>query len=204
MKEKESEKNKISDPEMWVELYGDYLYRYAFMRLSDRVVSEDVVQETFLAALKARHNFAGQSSEKTWFVGILKRKIVDHFRKTGRMDTTDDITKYVQGKDKEFLISGIKPGNWKTGQRPAEWMIDTADSVEINEFWEFLKACLAELPRRFAEAFILREMEELETEELSNVLEIKPTNLRVLLFRARKQLRRCLEINWIGINNKTK
>ena len=42
----------LSDPEQWVELHGDYLFKYALMRLRDPAKAEDAVQETFLAALK--------------------------------------------------------------------------------------------------------------------------------------------------------
>ncbi len=197
MADKTANQKQISDPEKWVELHGDYLFRYAMMRLNNQSLAEDVVQETFLAALKARKNFAGQSSERTWFVGILKRKIIDHFRKSSREDSHDDIQKIIDMQDDDFLLSGSRRGQWKTGRRPRDWMIDENDQTEKNEFWEFLKRCIAELPRRLAEVFILREMEEIETDELSNVLELKPTNLRVILYRARKQLRSCLEDNWI-------
>jgi RNA polymerase sigma-70 factor (ECF subfamily) len=197
MADKTANQKQISDPEKWVELHGDYLFRYAMMRLNNQSLAEDVVQETFLAALKARKNFAGQSSERTWFVGILKRKVIDHFRKFSREDSHDDIQKIIDMQDDDFLLSGSRRGQWKTGRRPKDWMIDENDQSEKNEFWEFLKRCIAELPRRLAEVFILREMEEIETDELSNVVELKPTNLRVILYRARKQLRSCLEDNWI-------
>ena len=74
----------LSDPERWVELYGDYLFRYAVLRLRDASKAEDAVQETFLAALKGGKTFAGLSAEKSWLVGILKNKISDHFRKASR------------------------------------------------------------------------------------------------------------------------
>ena len=67
-----------------MELYGDYLFKYALMRLRDAVRAEDAVQETFLAALKGRKAFAGRSAERSWLVGILKNKICDHFRKASR------------------------------------------------------------------------------------------------------------------------
>src|SRR5512135_1825461 len=74
----------LSDPERWVELYGDYLFKYALMRLRDAAKAEDAVQETFLAALKGGKTFAGRSAEKSWLVGILKNKICDYYRKASR------------------------------------------------------------------------------------------------------------------------
>jgi RNA polymerase sigma factor (sigma-70 family) len=72
------------DPSEWVAQYGDYLFRYAMLRLRDRSAAEDLVQETFLAALKSRGSFSGNSSESTWLIGILKHKIADHFRHQAR------------------------------------------------------------------------------------------------------------------------
>jgi DNA-directed RNA polymerase specialized sigma24 family protein len=51
-----------SDPEQWVDLHGDYLFRYALMRLRDPARAEDAVQETFLAALRGGKSFAGRSA----------------------------------------------------------------------------------------------------------------------------------------------
>jgi RNA polymerase sigma factor (sigma-70 family) len=73
-----------TDPAEWVDRYGDYLFRYAMVRLRDRPSAEDLVQETFLAALKDYGSFSGKSSESTWLVGILKHKILDHFRRQAR------------------------------------------------------------------------------------------------------------------------
>src|SRR6266511_5866843 len=68
----------------WVDLHGDYLFKYASFRLRDPSAAEDAVQETFLAGLKAYEKFEGRGSERTWLVGILKHKIIDHFRKAER------------------------------------------------------------------------------------------------------------------------
>ena len=74
----------LDKPETWVDKYGDLLYRYALSRIKDPSTAEDLVQETFLAALKARRTFRGRSSARTWLIAILKHKIVDHIRKRVR------------------------------------------------------------------------------------------------------------------------
>src|SRR5688572_30556932 len=71
-------------PDQWVEAHGDYLFNFAIGQLRDANVAEDLVQDTFLAAFKARERFSGQSSERTWLVGILRHKICDHLRHTCR------------------------------------------------------------------------------------------------------------------------
>src|SRR5262245_60107728 len=68
----------------WVEAHADYLFNFAIGQVRDASIAEDLVQDTFLAAIKARERFAGQSSERTWLVGILRHKIYDHLRRTCR------------------------------------------------------------------------------------------------------------------------
>ena len=87
----------LSDPQGWLDLHGDYLYRFALLRTREASIAEEMVQETFLAALQARGRFAGQSTERSWLVGILKHKIVDHFRKVAREIPTDDIERLCAG-----------------------------------------------------------------------------------------------------------
>ena len=64
-----------------VDQYAKVLHGTAYMMTRDKSLAEDLVQETLLAALRARKQFQGQSSGRTWFVAILRRKIVDHIRK---------------------------------------------------------------------------------------------------------------------------
>ena len=68
------------NPEIWVEEYGDYLFRYAYSRLRETNAAEEAVQETFLAGVRYAEQFAGRGSERGWLVGILKRKIIDYIR----------------------------------------------------------------------------------------------------------------------------
>ncbi len=186
----------LPPPELWVDDFGDYLYGYALQRVGDTAVAEDLVQETFLAALRAQERFSGKSSAKTWFVAILKNKVVDYFRKRSREPLTvqNDI---LADEISDFRTGGSLPGSWKAGRRPMDWLIDITDSVERQEFHTFLRNCLDELPARFASVFVLREMEEMESIDICNELGVSSSNLRVLLHRARRRLRRCLERTWL-------
>src|SRR5574341_585861 len=71
-------------PEDWVEVHGEYLFNFAIGQVRDPSVAEDLVQDTLLAAFKARDRFSGRSSERTWLVGILRHKIFDHLRRACR------------------------------------------------------------------------------------------------------------------------
>ncbi len=193
MKEKRSVANsQLPDPETWVDQYGDYLYRYALFRVQDPATAEDVVHETFLVALQTREGFEGRSSVRTWLTGILKHKIIDHFRRESREQRVDNIETVLESMDALF----DETGQWKV--RPTEWNANPRKLLEQKEFWKVLNRCLAELPVRLAQAFMLREMGGLSREEICNVLRISATNYWVILYRARMHLRRCLEINWFG------
>jgi RNA polymerase sigma-70 factor (ECF subfamily) len=180
----------LSDPEHWVDEHGDYLYRYALFRLHDAQLAEDMVQETFLAALHAQERFSGRSSEKTWLVGILKHKIADHIRKVSRERSFGDTESSIDIEEDLF----DEAGKWKIA--PTAWDTDPSSTLENKEFWEVLKRCLSDLPDRLSDAFSLREMDGLSTKEICKLLNVSATNLWVMLHRARMRLRRCLELNW--------
>lgn len=186
------EKPISSNPSEWVDRYGDYLFRYAMLRLRDRSVAEDLVQETFLAALKNRGSFSGGSSEATWLVGILKHKIADQFRRQARENTIPDGNPPDLPDDDPFNAAG----RWATG--PADWGGNPADLFRQKEFLDQFRECLSGLSPNHANAFTLREVEGADTGEICKVLNITETNLWVILHRARMQLRRCLETNWFA------
>ena len=178
------------DPETWLDQYGDYLYRFALARIKDQAVAEDLVQETFLAALHGRKSFKGRSAVKTWLSAILKHKIVDYLRKKSREQLINDTDTLIETVDGFFH----RNGSWKI--RPEKWNLDPSKIYEQQEFMNTLLKCLAELPDRQAKAFMLREMEGYSTKEICNVLKVSSTNIWVMLYRARMFLRRCLEKFW--------
>ncbi len=187
-----AENRHMTDPETWVDEHGDYLYRFALSRLHDKAAAEDLVQETFLAALHARKSFKGRSSVATWLAGILKHKIIDHFRKESRTQPVEDVEPFVSNMENFF----DEKGKWKIG--PSKWTVSPMELYEQKEFRKILELCLSELSGRLAQVFTLRELEELSTKEICKVFDISETNCWVMLHRARMLLRRCLEINWFS------
>lgn len=183
--------HKLSMPEQWLELYGDILYRYGASRVRDRDIAEDLVQETLLAAFKAKASFAGQSSEKTWLIGILKHKVIDHFRKTSR-EKTQEFEDYLLVNDEDYF------------NPQGEWKIDFSNwskpdkALEQEQFIEILQKCIDHLPPRMSQLFILRELDGMNSEEICNLMSISTlNNFWVMLSRVRVQLRHCLDIKWI-------
>jgi RNA polymerase sigma-70 factor (ECF subfamily) len=181
-----------ANPEGWVDRHGDCLYRYAVLRLRAPDLAADVVQETFLEALRARGSFAARSSERTWLIGILRHKIIDHFRKANREQAAVNGVAPVAVDESAF----DRRGHWKVG--PASWAGDPTRAFETGEFWEVFHRCLSRLPSGLADAFYLREVEGLDAAEIQQILGITPANLWARLHRARSLLREHLEIGWFG------
>ncbi len=184
--------NSESDlrPVNWVDEHGDYLFRYAMSRLRNHDSAEEVVQETFVAGLKAIEQYAGKGSVRAWLLGILKRKIIDHVRMRQRAISVADI----EQSDNITEILFDERGSWREdprifGQRP-----DAA--LDSEEFWSVLKGCLEGLPERQRNVFVLREIEDTSSNEICNDLEITRSNLWVLLHRARLRLANCIKNKW--------
>ncbi len=180
----------VCRPGDWVDRHGDVLFRYALRRVGDREVAEELVQECFLAALSARSRFDGGSSEQSWLVGILKHKIIDHFRRQSRNQESEDSA----GPDRIEQLVFTGKGFWKV--RFSRWAGDPRALAESAEFWEVLRRCLDQLPQRLAAAFTLREIEQCTSEEVCQVLGLTETNLWARLHRARLGLRLCLDRHW--------
>jgi len=147
-----------------------------------------MVQETLLAALQSWDSFAGNSSERTWLIGILRHKILDFFRRHGSSEIPDD-----ESWRKEYFD---RARHWK--DKMVGWKTDPAALAENAEFLKVLQDCLKALSELMARAFVMREIEGFSSEEVCKHLEISETNLWVRLHRARLQLRRCLEVNWFA------
>lgn len=187
---------KTFDPTIWVEKYGDYLYRYAFSRVRNESVAEDIVQETLLAAIQAYQNFSNNSSEKTWLTGILKNKVIDYFRKSGKEFYLTSEEADMSDYDYLFERDDEWNGHWNETLAPIEWKTTPEMVLQESEFCGILTHCLNELPERISNAFTMREMDGFSRQEICDVLSVSPDNYWVMLHRARLHLRRCIEFNW--------
>ncbi len=180
------------DPTTWVDVYGDYLFRFALARVRNPEVAEELVQETLLAALTARHSFRGTCSERSWLTSIMKRKAIDWLRAEVRKRVKRD-----PDPDRWIDAQFTRSGKWKV--KPDEWSDeDPGQSLTRHDFRNVLTGCLDRLPTRLRQAFILRHVDEQATEEICTAVGASETNLWVMLHRARHRLWRCLNRNWFG------
>lgn len=180
------------DPEALLSDHGDYLFRCAMARVRNVQVAEEVVQETLVAALETKEQFAGQASVRTWLVGILRHKIIDYFRANSRELPVSDVTSARDTSEDIF----DRNGNYRV--EPTTWRENPGDAMERREFWQAFEACMAELPARSAALFALREFDGLKSKEIGELLHISSAHLDVLMYRARLRLARCLEARWFA------
>jgi RNA polymerase sigma-70 factor (ECF subfamily) len=193
----DSRANSATDPTQWVDDHGDYLYRYALVRIRISEIAEDLVQETFLAAIRSHDTFAGRSTERSWLCAILKNKIIHYYRVLGRETPFTDM-EFLSG---EFAEKFVAQGWWVHADAPKEWKPEPDVVAHRSEFWTVMHDCLGKLPDRIANVFMMREMDEVSAKEICKTLSISENNLWVMLHRARMALRECLEKNWFKKGN---
>lgn len=184
--------NKVKhtlDPNKWVVQYADYLYNYAITRVNGQELAKDLVQETFYSGIKGKENYRGDAAELTWLVSILKRKIIDHYRKINSAKGQKEVRM-------SFYEEGKKKGDWIEERVPQSWGNVAAKEIENDELKNALNACIDNLPEKYRIVFLLKTVQQYETEEICNELDITPSNLWVIIHRARLQLRNCMENNW--------
>lgn len=179
------------NPEKWLEEHGDILYRFAMQRSQDSEVAADLVQETLLSAWKSKDSFAGNSTVRTWLIGILKHKWIDYLRKEIRQREHIELA---DGDPTAWFDA--HNGKWK--EEPSQWHGDPETLCQNEQFIQILKTCAEHLPAKQKLVFDMREFQGLDSDEICKVCEITPTNLHVLLHRARLGLRHCLDKHWFG------
>ena len=161
-----------------VESYLPHILNTARASGLDPERAEDVTQATFTTFLERASEFEGRSHVRTWLFGILYRKISEARRGLNRERRSDAIDQVMEDR---FDSRGM----WKS---PPQAM-----ALYGGEIATFLKDCMERLASLQRMAFVLREIAEMDTEEICNILDVSRTNLGVLLYRGRNGLRECLE-----------
>lgn len=180
--------NHQINPNKWIDLYSDYLFNYTISRVSDREIAQDLVQDTFFAGLKSMKNFKGEASERTWLISILKRKIIDHYRKINSNKGKAEVRINYNDSESE--------GDWLE-ERVADPFDKTAeDTLQNKELGDAIHNCLAKLPQKQADVFKMKTILGHETEVICNELNITASNLWVIIHRARTAMADCLKQNW--------
>jgi RNA polymerase sigma-70 factor (ECF subfamily) len=181
-----------------VEEHGPFLMRLALMHVPSRSIAEEVVQDTWLAALNGIDGFEGRSSLRTWLASILLNKartqgqrerrvlpfsFLSRRRAEGRDEPAVDPYRFQSARDQQ-------PGAW--ARPPLEWD-SPEERLSSDETRRVLLETIAGLPPRQREVITLRDISGLSATETCNALGLTETNQRVLLHRARSKVRAALE-----------
>lgn len=177
------------DPNKWVDKYADYLFNYAIVRVNDREVANDLVSETFLAGLNSKDNFLGKATERTWLISILKRKIIDYYRKINSQKGQAEVR--IQYSEDE------NNGDWLEEQVADDFDRSAEDEMENEELRLAILECLEEINEKQAAIFKMKTIDGADTETVCNEFNITPSNLWVIIHRARTALAACLEKKWL-------
>jgi RNA polymerase sigma-70 factor, ECF subfamily len=177
--------------------HGDALLRYALARVGDRATAEDLVQEALLTAVAGISEFAGSSTMRTWLVGILRHKILDHYRWTSRHpgDQPSRNDAPVEDADPWFTSLGVWRMDPNVGLEALD--DDPSRALERSQLRAALQLCIDRLPKSLHRVFVLRELEELEPDAACDATGISRDSLAVFLYRARQALRACMQKKWV-------
>ncbi len=178
------------DPAKWIDKYADYLYNYTIVRVNDVEIAKDIISETFLAGLNSKDNYKGEASERTWLISILKRKIIDHYRKSNSNKGKAEVRMFFKnedGEEKNWLEEKAFDPNYKNAQ----------ESLENSELRMAILECLETLSARQVTIFKMKTIDHFDTEAICNEFNITPSNLWVIIHRARVAMADCLKNNWL-------
>ena len=170
-----------------VKTHTKNLFSYAFSKVQQKEIAEDMVQDTFLSAYQSYEKFKGKSNVKTWLFSILKHKIADYYRLRYKENTeavSDIFERFFDDNDR-----------WKQEYRPQDWG-NEKELLDDPDFAKALKDCFDKLPQKWSSAVQLKFLEEQNADGICSQLEITKSNFWQILHRAKLSLRNCLELKW--------
>lgn len=180
--------NADIDVNTLVEDHSDYLLSFAMSKLRDLDLAKDLVQDTFLSALTKLDSFEHRSKLRTWLTSILNRKIIDHWRKAE--------TRYTDPVSSFFNQDGKHSGNWLESKGNQGKLETIEYQIGKEETMVELAECLDKLPEKWRGVVASKYLDENESDEICKDFEITPSNLWVIIHRAKLVLRDCLQAKW--------
>ncbi len=178
----------------WVNDYGDTLYSWAHHKTSNKEQAEDLVQDTFLSALKSYDSFGGKSNPKTWLFTILNNKIIDYYRKAStRMERLDSSENQATYQVTESLFD--HNDNWKANGLEVLWQQEE-NLMDDPSFEGVFANCMDDLPTDWRIAISSKYLFEKNTSQICQELNITTSNYWQVIHRAKLLLKKCLEAGW--------
>jgi RNA polymerase sigma-70 factor (ECF subfamily) len=179
---------KSGDEEAFITLvnrHHDSMLRLARTFVHSQALAEEIVQDTWVGALRGIDRFEGRSSLRTWLLAIL----VNRARTTGVREARS-----VPIADVEPAVDAARfnsAGAWSVP--PEQWIEDVEDRIGAAQLGGVIRSALQQMPERQRAVVMLRDVDGLRSDEVCQVLELSAANERVLLHRGRSRLRQALE-----------
>jgi RNA polymerase sigma-70 factor (ECF subfamily) len=178
------ERLRRGEPAAVEELYNTYfdrLYSLVFNQVGrNHHIAEEIVQETFLAALNSASKFRGQSKLYTWLCSIAYRKVADFYRQQQREGRRQIQPPSIDALD----ISQIR-----SREPPVSSLMESEESRQVIE------QALLRLPLNYQQVLIFKYVEEMSISGISQIMDRSPKSVEGLLARAKKALRAGLDIS---------
>ena len=147
----------------------------------------DAVQDAFISAFRSLDRFEGTSRLSTWLHRIVVNAALMKLRSRRRApeDSIEDLLP-------KFLEDGhqIHPSQ--------DWSVTSEEAMQQRETRELVRSCIDRLPEGYRTVLLLRDIEELDTEEAAEILGISPNAVKIRLHRARQALRGLLDHHFRG------
>jgi RNA polymerase sigma-70 factor (ECF subfamily) len=178
--------------------HGGALLRLATTFVKDRALAEEVVQDAWLSALEHLDAFEGRASLRTWLFQIVANRARTRLVREGRSVPFSSLGAPADADEPAVSPDRFDPdGHWK--EPPGRWSEENPERLAQGaETRAAIERAIADLPEAQRAVITLRDIEELETEEICNLLGLTVSNQRVLLHRARARVRQALETYLAG------
>jgi RNA polymerase sigma-70 factor (ECF subfamily) len=174
--------------EALIRRHSPCVYRTLMAILADPEEAKDAMQDVFLSAFKNIAKFAGRSKFSTWLVSIARNTAFQRLRDRKNMESLDED---VSGEEEEF-----RPRQVRAWQDDPELMYSHAEIRQLVE------KGIMRLPTKLRVVVMLRDIEQLSTEEVARQLALSVPALKARLFRGRLMLRELLSSHFMVSSQK--
>ncbi|MEN6571537.1 MAG: sigma-70 family RNA polymerase sigma factor [Anaerolineaceae bacterium] len=163
----------------FVETYSPRIYRLGMRILNNEQDAEDVLQETFIKAIRALPTFEGRSSLSTWLYRIATNEALMLLRKHSPEMVSIDAPAEEEEEEQEAL-------------QIVDWTNQPESELSVREIRQQINSAVAKLPLGQREVFALREVEGMSVKETADILNVSESVVKTRLLRARMHLRQVL------------
>lgn len=161
--------------------YGDMVYNTSLSMVQQPNEAEDITQEVFIEVFQSIHGFESKSSLKTWIYRITVTKSLDHIKRIKSLKRGSLFTRVFKNKEDRSMPD--IPHFYHPGVE-----------LESKELASVLFLAIDKLPENQKSAFTLHKVEHLSYKEIAEIMELSLSSVESLIFRARQNLQKYLEI----------